>query len=214
MADERNSEEQALAEINSWNELVARGRELVRQGKRQLITLYWQIGELVQFLHERGEVIYGQHTVSDFAESVGIDESSARYAEKFRATFTEEQYNRIIESDDPIAWRGIQALCNASDDVRERLIEPYLSGEINSDQLRDMLRQQAIAGAPAPPQATSRLKAATKVLTGVELKLEDLSEDMPDIVQDPDSYGDDYVEFLNKAAAVTNLLDSLRALAE
>lgn len=104
----------------TFDELIAAIKEQMTKADKMVLRLNWYIG--LQAWIVQSNAVYGDHSILEFAEKIGLSSSSVYEAKRFYETYSRDDLeNRLVPHEIP--YRRALALLRCSDEEQRNIIE-------------------------------------------------------------------------------------------
>ena len=172
-------------QYKTFEEMIEGVKEQMHKAERQILRVNWFLG--LQAYIVQSNSVYGQHSMQEFADSLGVSKSTVYDAKTFYEKYSREDLEgRLVTQDIP--YRRMLALSRIADDSQRLLLEEASCALVLDDEQLKALIDMANSNQPIP----STVKGVAEYLENqkTEVSPDTLSEGRAGDKDDDDD--DDY----------------------
>lgn len=190
-------QEKNLLEYKSYDDMVAGVREELSKTETRIIQVRWYVGCQAYIITEGSR--YGDRSVEEFAEAIGLRPSSVYEARKFYLTYSQEELkDRLLSRD--FSYRRALLLSRCNEPVNREFLEDVAAEHnLTDDEIGELVKMfnQGVA-VPMDPslikeflnlQKTTRAAEEAEVEDGLSDPLEEVARRKD--LQDDEDWDDD-----------------------
>lgn len=154
------TDEPRITQYQTFDDMVDNLRQELCTTEKLILRVRWFIGCQAYILMESRK--YGDHSVEEFAEAIGLSASSIYEARKFYISYTREELDqRLIERQ--VSYRRALAMARCKDEDQRQIIEDAAYEESLSDEDVESLIK-AVNGGMKLPEEPAEVKEVLAVL--------------------------------------------------